>query len=45
VASLFLGTLAFKETIHDSTVTAIAALAAFAVMVAGIAFLALRRPG
>jgi drug/metabolite transporter (DMT)-like permease len=44
VASLFLGTLAFEETIHDSTATAIAALGAFAVMIAGIAFLALRRP-
>jgi drug/metabolite transporter (DMT)-like permease len=44
VASLFLGTLAFKETIHDSTASAVAALAAFAVMIAGIAFLALRRP-
>jgi drug/metabolite transporter (DMT)-like permease len=45
VASLFLGTLAFEETIHDSTAAAVAALAAFAVMIAGIAFLALRRPG
>ena len=45
VASLFLGTLAFKETIHDDTGTLLAALAAFAVMVGGIAFLALRRPG
>jgi drug/metabolite transporter (DMT)-like permease len=45
VASLFLGTLAFEETIHDSAAAAAAALAAFAVMIAGIAFLALRRPG
>jgi drug/metabolite transporter (DMT)-like permease len=45
VTSLFLGTLAFEETIHDSTAAAVAALAAFAVMIAGIAFLALRRPG
>jgi hypothetical protein len=45
VASLFLGTLAFEETIHDSAAAAVAALAAFAVMIAGIAFLALRRPG
>ena len=44
VASLFLGTLAFDETIHDDTGALIAALAAFAVMIAGIAFLALRRP-
>ena len=35
VASLFLGTLAFKETIHDDTGTLLAALAAFAVMIAG----------
>jgi drug/metabolite transporter (DMT)-like permease len=44
VASLFLGTLAFEETIHDSAAAAVAALAAFAVMIAAIAFLALRRP-
>jgi drug/metabolite transporter (DMT)-like permease len=44
VASLFLGTLAFEETIHDDTGTLLAALVAFAVMVGGIAFLALRRP-
>jgi drug/metabolite transporter (DMT)-like permease len=44
VASLFLGTLAFKETIHDDTGALLAALVAFAVMVGGIAFLALRRP-
>jgi drug/metabolite transporter (DMT)-like permease len=44
VASLFLGTLAFKETIHDDTGALLAALAAFAVMIGGIAFLALRRP-
>jgi drug/metabolite transporter (DMT)-like permease len=44
VASLFLGTLAFEETIHDSAAAAVAALASFAVMIAGIAFLALRRP-
>jgi drug/metabolite transporter (DMT)-like permease len=44
VASLFLGTLAFDETIHDSAAATVAALIAFAVMVAGIAFLALRRP-
>jgi hypothetical protein len=45
VASLLLGTLAFDETIHDETGVVLAALAAFAVMIAGIAFLALRRPG
>jgi drug/metabolite transporter (DMT)-like permease len=45
VASLFLGTLAFDETIHDDTGALLAALVAFAVMVGGIAFLALRRPG
>jgi drug/metabolite transporter (DMT)-like permease len=44
IASVLLGTLAFEETIHDSAATAVAALAAFAVMIAGIAFLALRRP-
>jgi drug/metabolite transporter (DMT)-like permease len=44
VTSLFLGTLAFDETIHDETGALLAALAAFAVMIAGIAFLALRRP-
>jgi drug/metabolite transporter (DMT)-like permease len=44
VASLFLGTLAFEETIHDDTGTLLAALVAFAVMIGGIAFLALRRP-
>jgi drug/metabolite transporter (DMT)-like permease len=44
VASLLLGTLAFDETIHDDTGALLAALAAFAVMIAGIAFLALRQP-
>jgi drug/metabolite transporter (DMT)-like permease len=44
VASLLLGTLAFDETIHDRTGALLAALAAFAVMIAGIAYLALRRP-
>ena len=44
VASLFLGTLAFEETIHEDTGTLLAALVAFAVMIGGIAFLALRRP-
>ena len=44
VASLLLGTLAFDETIHADAGLAVAALAAFAVMIAGIAFLALRRP-
>ena len=44
VASLFLGVLAFDETIHDDTGALLAALAAFAVMIGGIAFLALRRP-
>ena len=44
VASLFLGTLAFDETIHYDTGALLAALVAFAVMIAGIAFLALRRP-
>ena len=34
VASLFLGTLAFKETIHADTGALLAALAAFAVMIA-----------
>ncbi len=44
VASLFIGTLAFDETIHVDTGALLAALAAFAVMIAGIAFLALRQP-
>jgi drug/metabolite transporter (DMT)-like permease len=44
VPSLLLGTLAFEETIHDDTGTLLAALVAFAVMIGGIAFLALRRP-
>jgi drug/metabolite transporter (DMT)-like permease len=44
VASLFLGTIAFNETIHADTGALLVALAAFAVMIAGIAFLALRRP-
>ena len=44
VASLFLGTLAFDETIHEDTGTLLAALVAFAVMIGGVAFLALRRP-
>ncbi len=44
VASLLLGTLAFEETIHAETGALLAALAAFAVMIAGIGFLALREP-
>ena len=44
VASLFLGTLAFDETIHEDTGTLLAALVAFAVIIGGVAFLALRRP-
>jgi drug/metabolite transporter (DMT)-like permease len=44
VASLFLGALAFDETIHEDTGALLGALAAFAVMIGGIAFLALRRP-
>lgn len=44
VASVLLGTLAFDETIHEDTAVLLAALAAFAVMIAGIAFLALRQP-
>jgi drug/metabolite transporter (DMT)-like permease len=44
VASLFLGTLAFDETIHADGGSLAIALTAFAVMIGGIAFLALRRP-
>jgi drug/metabolite transporter (DMT)-like permease len=44
VASLFLGVLAFDETIHDDTGALLGSLMAFAVMIGGIAFLALRRP-
>jgi drug/metabolite transporter (DMT)-like permease len=40
VASLFLGTLAFDETIHDSTAGLLGALAGMVVMIAGIAYLA-----
>jgi drug/metabolite transporter (DMT)-like permease len=43
VASLVLGTLAFDETIHDDAAATVLALVAFAVMIAGIAFLALRQ--
>jgi drug/metabolite transporter (DMT)-like permease len=40
IASLLLGTLAFDETVHEDTAGLIAALAAFAVMIAGIVTLA-----
>jgi drug/metabolite transporter (DMT)-like permease len=45
ITSLFLGTLAFEETIHASAGTVVAALAAFAVMIGGIVYLALREQG
>ncbi|MGH2824976.1 MAG: DMT family transporter, partial [Thermoleophilaceae bacterium] len=41
ITSLLLGTLAFEESIHETPATVLAALAAFAVMIAGIVFLAL----
>jgi len=40
IASLFLGTLAFQEEIHDTTLGAIGALAGIALMVVGLAILA-----
>jgi drug/metabolite transporter (DMT)-like permease len=40
VTSLLLGTLAFDETIHDTTAGLIAALAGVVVMIAGIVYLA-----
>jgi hypothetical protein len=40
IASLLLGIFAFDETVHEDTVGLIAALAAFAVMIAGIVSLA-----
>jgi drug/metabolite transporter (DMT)-like permease len=40
IASLLLGILAFDETVHEDTAGMIAALAAFAVMIAGIVRLA-----
>jgi drug/metabolite transporter (DMT)-like permease len=43
IASLLLGTLAFEESIHEDAGTVVAALGAFAVMIAGIAFLALHQ--
>jgi drug/metabolite transporter (DMT)-like permease len=45
VASLLLGTLAFDETIHDSTAGLIAALAGVVVMLAGIVYLAAAQQG
>ena len=41
ITSVALGTLAFEETIHETAVTAVLALAAFAVMIAGLVVLAL----
>jgi drug/metabolite transporter (DMT)-like permease len=41
ITSLLLGTLAFEESIHETPATVVAALAAFAVMIAGIVYLAL----
>jgi drug/metabolite transporter (DMT)-like permease len=40
LASLLLGTLAFDETIHESTLGIVGALAGLAVMVVGVAYLA-----
>ena len=44
IASVLLGTLVFEETIHESTGALIGALAAFAVMIAGLFYLALHQP-
>jgi drug/metabolite transporter (DMT)-like permease len=41
ITSVVLGTLAFEETIHETALTAVLALAAFAVMIAGLVVLAL----
>ena len=41
ITSVVLGTLAFEETIHETAITAVLALAAFAVMIAGLVVLAL----
>jgi drug/metabolite transporter (DMT)-like permease len=41
ITSLLLGTLAFEESIHETPATVVAALGAFAVMIAGIVYLAL----
>jgi drug/metabolite transporter (DMT)-like permease len=45
VTSLLLGTLAFDETIHDTTAGMMAAVAGILVMVAGIAYLAAAQEG
>jgi drug/metabolite transporter (DMT)-like permease len=43
IASVLLGTLAFEETIHETPSTVIVCLAAFAVMLAGLVYLALHQ--
>jgi drug/metabolite transporter (DMT)-like permease len=43
IASVLLGTLAFEETIHETTSTVLVCLAAFAVMIAGLVYLALHQ--
>jgi drug/metabolite transporter (DMT)-like permease len=43
ITSVLLGTLAFQETIHETVAGGVLALAAFAVMLAGIVYLALHR--
>ncbi len=44
IASVLLGVLAFDETIHESTGPLLGALAAFAVMLVGLVYLALHQP-
>jgi drug/metabolite transporter (DMT)-like permease len=43
ITSVLLGTLAFQETIHETVAGNVLALAAFAVMLAGLVYLALHR--
>lgn len=45
IASVVLGTLAFEETIHETALTAVLALLAFAVMIAGLVVLAAQPAG
>ncbi len=43
IASVLLGTLAFEETIHETTATVLVCLAAFGVMLVGLVYLALHQ--
>ena len=45
IASVLLGILAFDETIHDDALGVVLALMAFAVMLAGLVYLALHEDG